>query len=78
MSLNKSKLSELVNILTMVLPLVRWWWWCCCLFLHQWMMVRWSTMPVAAVAVAAVVVAVAVAAAAADDEDGVQDEWTAQ
>ena len=32
-SLNKSKLSGLVNVLTMVLRLVRWWWWCCCLFL---------------------------------------------
>jgi hypothetical protein len=33
MSLNKSKLSGLVNVFTMVLQLVRWWWWCCCCFL---------------------------------------------
>ncbi len=31
--LNKSKSSELVNIFTLVLPLVRWWCCCCCLSL---------------------------------------------
>jgi hypothetical protein len=34
--LNKSRLTGLVNIFTLVLPLVRWWWCCCCLFLWQW------------------------------------------
>jgi hypothetical protein len=33
--LNKSKLSGLVNMFTMVRQLVCWWWWCCCLFLRQ-------------------------------------------
>jgi hypothetical protein len=52
-----SKLSGLVNVFTMVLPLVRWWWWCWCIFLWQWTKVSLT----AAAAVAAV-----------DDEDGVQ------
>jgi hypothetical protein len=30
---SKSKLSGLVNVFMLVLPLVCWWWWCCCLFL---------------------------------------------
>ena len=42
-TLNKSKLSELVNVLTLVLSLVRWWWCCCCLFLRQWTTVSWTT-----------------------------------
>jgi hypothetical protein len=50
--LNKSKSSGLVNIFTLVLPLVRWWWCCCCLFLRQWTMVS-LTMVVAVAAVAA-------------------------
>jgi hypothetical protein len=33
--LNKSKLSGLVNVFILVLPLVLWWWCCCCLFLRQ-------------------------------------------
>jgi hypothetical protein len=33
--LNKSKLSGLVNVFTLMLPLVRWWCCCCCLFLWQ-------------------------------------------
>jgi len=33
--LNKSKLSGLVNVFTMVQQLVCWWWCCCCLFLCQ-------------------------------------------
>jgi hypothetical protein len=36
---SKSKLSGLVNVFMLVLPLVCWWWWCCCLFLFgngQW------------------------------------------
>jgi hypothetical protein len=60
--LNKSKLSGLVNVFTMVLPLVHWWWWCWCLLLWQWTKVS-STVAAAAAVVAAVAV---------DDEDGVQ------
>ncbi len=37
--LNKSKSSGLVNVFTLVLPLVCWGCCCCCLFLWQWTMV---------------------------------------
>ncbi len=50
--LNKSKSSGLVNIFTLVLPLVRWWCCCCCLFLQKLMTVSLITM-VAVVAMAA-------------------------
>jgi hypothetical protein len=50
--LNKSKSSGLVNVFTLVLPLVRWWCCCCCLFFRQSMTVS-SIMMVAVVAVAA-------------------------
>ncbi len=50
--LNKSKSSGLVNVFTLVLPLVRWWCCCCCLFLRQSMTVSLITM-VVVVAVAA-------------------------
>jgi hypothetical protein len=45
-----SKASGLVNVFTLVLPLVRWWCCCCCLFFWQWMTVSLTT----AVAVEAV------------------------
>jgi hypothetical protein len=51
--LNKSKSSGLVNIFSLVLPLVRWWWCCCCLFFWQWTTVS-LTKVVAVVALAAV------------------------
>ena len=54
--MNKSKLSGLVNVFTMVLPWVRWWWWCCCLFLRQCTRVKRLTTQVAAEVVAAVAV----------------------
>ncbi len=50
--LNKSKSSEHVNGLRLVLPLVRWWCCCCCLFLWQWTTVS-STMVVAVTVVVA-------------------------
>jgi hypothetical protein len=50
--LNKSKLSGLVNVFTLVLLLVHWWCCCCCLFLWQWTMVSLT----AVVTVEAVVV----------------------
>ena len=55
--LNKSKLSGLVNIYTMVQQLVFWWWCCCCLFLRKSTTVS-STKVVAAAAVVAAVAAV--------------------
>jgi hypothetical protein len=75
--LNKSKLSGLVNVFTVVLLLVPCWWWFYCLFLNQWMMVRWLTTPLAAVAVGAVAAAViwAVAAMAAVDNEGSVQWW---
>jgi hypothetical protein len=51
-------MSGLVNVYTLVLPLVCWWCCCSCLFLQQ-----WATASLTAV-VAVVVVAVAVVAAA--------------
>ena len=66
--LNKSKLSGLVNMFTVVLPLVDWWWWWCSLFLHKCTTVRQSTMQVAAAAAA--VAAVDDRRAAAFDGDG--------
>ncbi len=69
--LNKSKLSGLENVFTMVLPLVHWWWWWwCCLFLRKFKTVGQSTMQVVA-AVAAAVTTAAVKTAA-DDEEGIQ------
>ncbi len=50
--LNKSMLSGLVNIITLVLPLVRWWCCCYCLFLRQWRTASLTTV-VAVEAVAA-------------------------
>jgi hypothetical protein len=50
--LNQSKLSQHVNVLRLVLPLVHWWYCCCCFFLWQWTMVS-STTVVAVTAVAA-------------------------
>ncbi len=43
LKLNKSKSSGLVNIFTLVLPLVRWWCCCFCLFLWRWSMVCLTT-----------------------------------
>jgi hypothetical protein len=50
--LNKSKSSGLVNVFTLVLPLVLWWCCCCCLFLRQWTTANLTTV-VAVEAVAA-------------------------
>jgi hypothetical protein len=50
--LNNSKLSGLVNVFTLVLPLVRWWCCYCCLFLRQWTTASLTTV-VAVEAVAA-------------------------
>ncbi len=47
-----SKLSGLVNVFTLVLPLVTWWWCWCCLFLWSWMTAI-LTVVVAVVAVVA-------------------------
>ncbi len=52
-------MSGLVNVYTLVLPLVSWWCCCCCLFFWQ-----WATASLTAV-VAAVVVAVAMVVVAA-------------
>jgi hypothetical protein len=50
--LNKSKSSGLVNVFTLVLPLVYWWCCCCCLFLRHLTMASLTTV-VAEEAVAA-------------------------
>jgi hypothetical protein len=51
----------LVNVYTLVLPLVRWWCCCSCLFLWQW---ATASLTAVVAVVAVVVVAVAVVAAA--------------
>jgi hypothetical protein len=58
-TVDKLNKSGLVNVYTLVLPLVYWWCCCCCLFLWKWAMVSLTAV------VAVVVVAVAVVAAAA-------------
>jgi hypothetical protein len=63
--LNKSKLSRHVNVLTLVLPLVRWWCCCCCLFLWQWTTVSLIT-----------VVAVAAVAARRQQQRWQGQQWT--
>jgi hypothetical protein len=64
--LNESILSGLVNVFTLVLPLVRWWWCCCCLILPIWMMVSLAMV----VAMATVGAAAAMASGVADCSSG--------
>jgi hypothetical protein len=50
--LNKSRSTGLVNVFTLVLPLVCWWWCCCCLFLQQGATVSLTTVKMVAVVAA--------------------------
>ncbi len=51
-------MSGLVNVFTMVLPLVRWWWWYCCLFLPLAVVVLPVVVPPVAVVVPPVTIVV--------------------
>ena len=56
--LNKSKLSGLVHVFRLVLPLVHWWWCFCWFFLCQWTTEKRLTLLVVAEAMVVVVVVV--------------------